>query len=160
MGSCCGKSETSAVRTPLVKGESRPERAARARELAASGDLQGARAIREQLVKEYTKIDGRKHENTLTVIGDLATTIAEQGDHVGARALRQEVFDLRRQLYGPRDPRTITAMNNLALSLSALKDFSGAKAFQEEILTARRAAGGPRTRPRWSPWHPQQRRIS
>ena len=76
--------------------------------------------------------------DTLTAMGNLASTLSAQGDQAGARVLNEQVLEARRRLLGEEHPATLTAMNNLASTLSAQGDQAGARVLNEQVLEARR----------------------
>ncbi len=85
---------------------------------------------------------GEEHNNTLTSMGNLASTLWNQGKLAGARKLQEQVLHVACRVLGEEHPNTLTSMSNLAGTLWNQGDFAGARKLQEQILEVRRRALG------------------
>jgi tetratricopeptide (TPR) repeat protein len=85
---------------------------------------------------------GEEHPDTLTLMGELASTLGGQGDYAAARTLEEKVLELRRQALGEEHPDTLTSMNNLASIFWAQGNYPAARTLQEKVLEIRRRVLG------------------
>ncbi len=85
---------------------------------------------------------GDEHPDTLTSMGNLASTLRSQGDLPGARALQEQVLAISRRVLGDEHPNTLTSISNLAHMLGDQGDLPGARALQEQVLAIRRRVLG------------------
>ncbi|MCK6374218.1 MAG: toll/interleukin-1 receptor domain-containing protein, partial [Zoogloea sp.] len=77
---------------------------------------------------------GDEHPDTLTSMGNLATTLREQGDLPDARRLEEAALELSKRVLGEAHPATLRSMNNLAVTLRNQGDLPGARRLQEAVL--------------------------
>lgn len=69
-----------------------------------------------QVVKRDKAVLGEEHPNTLTNMGNLASTYSKQGQWKKAEALRVQVMETRKKVLGEEHPDTLTSIANLALT--------------------------------------------
>jgi hypothetical protein len=97
--------------------------------LEAEGDLSGARALQEQVLKVSRRVLGEEHPDALTAMSNLALTLRAQGDH-RAREVQEQVLKVSRRVLGEEHPDTLAAMGNLAATLEAEGDRGAARAIR------------------------------
>jgi len=110
--------------------------------LHAQGDLSGARALQERVLKVRRRTLGEEHPDTLISMNNLTVMLLAQGDLSGARTLQERVLKVRRRTLGEEHLDTSTSMSNLALTLHAQGFLSEARVFQERVLEVRRRIQG------------------
>ncbi len=108
------------------------------------GDLDGARALYDEVVEAHKEVLGERHPDTLASKNNLAGLLQAQGDLDGARALYDEVVETRKEVLGERHPATLTSKNNLAGLLRAQGDLDGARALYDEVVETRKEVLGER----------------
>lgn len=107
-------------------------------------DLPAARKLQEQVLVASRLILGPDHPKTLSVMINLAGTLAQQGDLSGARKLEEQALASLCGNLGPNHPLTLTAMSNLAMTLFLQGELPSAHTLLEQTLNARRRILGPR----------------
>jgi len=107
-----------------------------------TGDLAGARALRESVLAARKRILPEDHPNLLLARANLAASMHEMGDLAGARALFESVLAARKRILPEDHPDLLLARANVAVSISQIGDLAGAHALFESVL-----AGYERTQP-------------
>ena len=95
--------------------------------LAADGEREQARTIREAVLKEYERLLGRKHPTTLFARALVALSLRD-ANHPGAVRLFKRVLRERARVLGNDHPDTLWTIVNLALCYILLGERSKASA--------------------------------
>ena len=90
------------------------------------------------MLQKRRRILGDDHPDTLTAMGNLASTYWQQGRTGEAAALGEEVLQKRRRILGDDHPHTLTSMNNLASTYRRQGRTGEAAALGEEVEKRRR----------------------
>jgi hypothetical protein len=71
-----------------------------------------------QVIETSKRILRPEHPDTLTSMGNLASTYGNQGRRKEAEELKVQVMKTRKKVLGEEHPNTLTTMNNLASTYS------------------------------------------
>ncbi|KAM6510855.1 hypothetical protein FSOLCH5_011300 [Fusarium solani] len=82
--------------------------------MSAVGNYKAADNLTQKAVEARTKVLGEEHPDTLTSMGDLASTYRKQGRWKEAEELEVGVAKTRKRLLGEEHPDTLVSMGNLA----------------------------------------------
>ena len=85
---------------------------------------------------------GEEHPDTISMMGDLASTYGSLGKYSDAEKLQLQVLDMRNRLLGEEHPNTITAINNLAATYESLGKYADAEKLQMQVLDMRNKVFG------------------
>ena len=110
--------------------------------LHAIGGLNLSRHYLERALRISQKLLGDEHPDTLTSMGNLASTLKAQGDLARAREQMEQVLEIHRRILGDEDPDMLISMANLAQALYAQGDLAGARERQEQVLEIRQRVLG------------------
>jgi CHAT domain-containing protein/tetratricopeptide (TPR) repeat protein len=116
--------------------------------LKDTGDLEGARAYREQALAIRRRVLGEEHPDTARSLNDLGSVFWAMGDLAGARPYLEQALAIRRRVLGEDHADTATSLSNLGSLLWDRGDLAGARPYLERALAIRRGAlgeGHPRT---------------
>ena len=80
------------------------------------------------------RVLGAEHPDTLTSVGNLASTYRNQGRWKEAEELEVQVMETRKRVLGAEHPDTLTSMNNLAHTLKVLGKQTEALALMGEYI--------------------------
>ena len=105
--------------------------------MEAQGDIPGARALKEAVLRAYERTLPADHPDLLLARNNLAVSLEAMGDTSGARALREAVLEVYERSLPAEHPELLRARANMALSLEAAGDLAGARALREAVLEAR-----------------------
>ena len=94
-----------------------------------------ARQLGELLVDRSVQRHGDEHPDTLTAMGNLASTLKAQGERAAARTLEEQVLTLSKRVLGAEHPDTLSSMGNLASTLDAQGEHAAARELEEQVLT-------------------------
>lgn len=100
--------------------------------------------VRAVIVDIRTQVLGEQHPETLTAMGDLASTYRNQGKYSVAAELQESVLAARKKVLGEQHPETLTAMSDLAWMYRNQGKYSLAAELQESVLAARKEVLGER----------------
>ncbi len=109
--------------------------AVRAETLRSQGDLAGARALQEEILRKRTETLGDEHPDTLYALNNLAVTLNAQGDGSTARKMMHRVLELRSKVLGPEHPLTLATVRNVGAICLQAGDYAQAKENLESGLT-------------------------
>ncbi|KAF9058665.1 hypothetical protein BDP27DRAFT_1343148 [Rhodocollybia butyracea] len=98
--------------------------------------------LEEEILMLCKSVIGEHHPDTLTSMGNLATTYQVLGKLESAEKLQEEVLVLRKKFIGEHHPDTLTSMGNLASTYHSLGKLESAEKLQEEVLVLRKKVIG------------------
>ena len=101
------------------------------------GDWKASKRLLEFALSKLLDTYGRLHEDSITVMGQLAWAMQECGQLEEAERLEREVLDIRIELLGRRHPKTVTSMNNLAVTLYSRGEMAEAERLNRQVLDIR-----------------------
>ena len=107
-----------------------------------SGNMTQANQWFEKSVAQRQTKLGADHPDTLTSMGNLATTYSALGQNDKALAMEEKVLAARQTKLGADHPDTLTSMENLALTYRKMKQFPKAFAILEQAVPKRIARYG------------------
>ncbi|MFE5596382.1 tetratricopeptide repeat protein [Streptomyces sp. NPDC056549] len=108
-----------------------------------AGDVAGAAAATEELLRRVVPVLGPDHPQTLLYRGFLAHWRGSAGNAAGAAAAFEELLADQIRVLGPDHPHTLDTRNNLAYWRGKAGDAAGAAAAAEELLADRVRVLGP-----------------
>jgi hypothetical protein len=103
----------------------------------ATGNLEEAQHLQEDMVAIGTRLLGAEDLHTLSAMVDLASTYRERGSLSAARTLQETVLESSKRLMGAEDPNTVSAMNNLANTVYEQGDYQTARELQQKVVAMR-----------------------
>ncbi|KAJ7713117.1 P-loop containing nucleoside triphosphate hydrolase protein [Mycena metata] len=103
-----------------------------------TGKFKDAQAIAEQVLEKSKFLLGDDHVDTLSAMGNLASTYLELGEFQKAKELKVLVLEKRTKLLGEDHPDTLFAMGNLARTYSNLGELQKAMELEVLVLEKRR----------------------
>jgi hypothetical protein len=80
------------------------------------GNYRAAEILGEKAVETTTKVLGEEHPDTLSSMGNLASTYRNQGRWKEAEELQVRVTETRKRVLGEEHSDTLSSMNNLAIT--------------------------------------------
>ncbi|RYO93786.1 hypothetical protein DL763_004271 [Monosporascus cannonballus] len=129
---------------------SRDERLARASLLHCAagflyyqGQWKDAEKLQVQATELRKEVLGEKHPDTLTSMGNLASTYCNQGRWKEAELLGLQVLETRKRVLGEEHPDTLTSMANLAFTWNSQGRLGDALALMQNCLDLQQRALGP-----------------
>ena len=102
------------------------------------GDLNNAEQFAMQVLDMRKKLLGAEHPDTVTSMGDLATTYCHQGKFNEAEQLGVQVLDMRKKLLGEKHPDTLTSMRDLVNTYFFQGKFNEAEQLGAQVLDMRK----------------------
>ncbi|QRV95357.1 nephrocystin-3 protein [Ceratobasidium sp. AG-Ba] len=99
-----------------------------------NGRWQEEEGLLKQVLEARKRELGESHPDTLTSMGNLASTYSNQGRWGEAEALEVQVLEVRRRDLGERHPDTLGIMNNLGSTYSKQGRWGEAEALQVRAL--------------------------
>jgi CHAT domain-containing protein/tetratricopeptide (TPR) repeat protein len=102
------------------------------------GDLKGARALQESVLRSTEALLPDDHPRVLSAQLQLGTTTRMMGDLREARALEEAVVEARGRLLPEDHPSLLLARSNLATTMFDQGDLAGARSLFEAVLASRR----------------------
>jgi tetratricopeptide (TPR) repeat protein len=133
-----GIRETSSVEGIIVKAMNNF-----ANIVIASGDLERARNIQQEVVTREQALFGAGHPQTLAAVANLATILAELGEPQEALLAMKTVYQGQREFLGPHHPETIMTAGDLAVLFADVDDLERSRDLNSAVLEARRTLLGP-----------------
>ena len=98
------------------------------------GDWKPCRELLESALSQLVATRGQRDEDSIWLMGSLATTLRECGHPDEAEKMQREVLTLRLYILGGRHSDTVQAMNNLAMTLRDRDQLDEAEKVQQEVL--------------------------
>jgi hypothetical protein len=108
-----------------------------------NGDWNTAEVLRNQMIEMRRKLLGPEHPDTLSSMGNLASTYFNQGRWNEAEQLELQVMDMRTKLLGPEHPDTLLSMGNLAITYSNQGRWNEAEQLKLQVMDMRQKLLGP-----------------
>ncbi|KAF8517759.1 hypothetical protein BU17DRAFT_91618 [Hysterangium stoloniferum] len=102
-----------------------------------------AQELEVQVLEAYKQLLGPEHPDTLTYMGNLASTLNNLGMYTEAQKLQVQVLEAQKQLLGPEHPFTLASMGNLASTLSYLGKHTEAQKLGVQVVEACKQLLGP-----------------
>ena len=90
-----------------------------------------------QVLDARKRILGVEHPDTISAMGNLASTYCDLGKFTEAEKLEIQVLDARKKILGEGHPDTILAMGNLAFTYHNLGKYTEAEKLNFQVLNAR-----------------------
>ncbi|KAJ7748618.1 hypothetical protein B0H16DRAFT_1692082 [Mycena metata] len=106
------------------------------------GRYKQATRLQEEVLEKQRQLMGENHPNTLSTMGNLATSYSDLGEHQKAKELKVIVLEKRKQVLGENHPDTLQTMGNLASSYSDLGEYQKAKELRILVLEKERQLVG------------------
>ena len=106
--------------------------------LNENGDFNKAEQLEVQVMEMRKNLLGAEHPDTLTAIGNLASSYMHQGRWNEAEQLEVQVVDLRKKLLGEEHPDTLTAIGNLASTYMNQGRWNEAEQLEVQVMDMRK----------------------
>ncbi|KAL8858287.1 MAG: hypothetical protein Q9178_005150 [Gyalolechia marmorata] len=106
------------------------------------GLYQKAATMHKQTYERRKAAIGEEHPETLTSMGDLASTYWKQGRWKEAEGLQVGIIETLKRVLGPEHPDTLTTMANLASTYSDQQRWKESEGLEVEVLEARKRVLG------------------
>ena len=106
--------------------------------MSENGDWKNAEQLEVQVLDMRKKLLGAEHLDTLTSMGNLASTYRYQGRFNEAEQLQFQVMNMRKKLLGTEHPDTLTSMGNLAMTYRNLGRWNEAEQLQFQVMDMRK----------------------
>jgi tetratricopeptide (TPR) repeat protein len=105
--------------------------------LSEQGYSKEAETLEIEVLNKRNKILGVEHPDTITAMGNLASTYVNLGKYTEAEKLQMQVLGASNRILGVEHPHTINAMANLASTYQNLGKYTEAEKLQMQVLDAR-----------------------
>jgi tetratricopeptide (TPR) repeat protein len=106
------------------------------------GNYRAAEILGEKAVETTTKVLGEEHPDTLSSMGNLASTYRNQGRWKEAEELQVRVTETRKRVLGEEHSDTLRSMNNLALTYNKQSRWKEAEELDVRVMeTMKRVLG-------------------
>jgi predicted RNA-binding protein Jag len=106
--------------------------------LSENGDLNNAEQLEFEVMEMRKKLLGAEHPDTLTAIGNLASTYMHQGRWNEAEQLEVQVMNMRKKLLGADHPDTLNAIGNLASTYIHQGRWNEAEKLEVQVMDMRK----------------------
>src|SRR5277367_1890312 len=103
-----------------------------------NGDWKKAEQLQVQVMDMRKKLLGAEHPDTLSSMGNLASTYLNQGRWNEAEQLEVQVFEMRKKLLGAEHPDILSSMGNLASTYWNQGRWNEAEQLNVQVLEMRK----------------------
>src|SRR3984957_1101601 len=103
-----------------------------------AGYWKEAEELQVQVMETSLRMFGAEHPDTLTSIGNLASTYWNQGRWKDAEELQVQVMEMRKRILGAEHPDTLTSMSNLATTYMNQGRWKDAEELQVQVMETRK----------------------
>ncbi|THH16169.1 hypothetical protein EW146_g4419 [Bondarzewia mesenterica] len=106
------------------------------------GRWEAARALELVVMETRRRVLGEEHPDTLTAMGNLASTFSDQGRWKEAESLEVVVMETRQRVLGEEHPDTLSTMANLASTFSNQGRWKEAESLEVAVMETRQRVLG------------------
>ena len=103
-----------------------------------NGDWKNAEQLEVKVMEMMQKVLGAEHPQTLTSMGNMASTYHDQGRWNEAEQLEVKVMEMRKKLLGAEHPQTLTTMGNLASTYCNQGRWNEAEQLEVQVMGMRK----------------------